>query len=184
VHDLLQRYGLPSFFSLPERLLLKLFMAIGYRMPAIAIPRMMTKMRSDAGRMVVDGDSQRLGAYVERGKQEGYRININQLGEMVLGEQEAERRLQTYLQDLENPAIEYISIKISTLFSQIQHLAFDHCAQVIAERLAILFRHAMQHTYMDDTGHPRPKMVNLDMEAYDDLHLTVSAFQRALDLPE
>ena len=184
VHYLLERYGPPSFFSLPERFLLRLFMGIGYRMPALSVPRMMAKIRADAGRMVIDGDSQRLAEYLAGGKHAGHLINLNHLGEAVLGEREAERRLQAYLKDLENPAINYISIKISTIFSQIQPLAFDHDMHIIAERLATLYRHAMRHTYPTATGDPVPKMVNLDMEAYDDLQLTVAAFQHTLDLPE
>ena len=184
VHYLLERYGLPSFFSLSERFLLRLFIGIGYRMPAISIPRMMTKIRADAGRMVIDGDSRRLAEYLAGGKHAGHHININHLGEAVLGEREAERRLKAYLKDIENPGINYISIKISTIFSQIQPLAFDHGLHIIAERLATLYRHAMRNTYLNAAGTHAPKMVNLDMEAYDDLHLTIAAFQHTMDLPE
>ena len=46
-------------------------------------------------------------------------MNINHLGEALLGEKEARRRLDTYIEDMKNPEIEYISVKISTIYSQI-----------------------------------------------------------------
>ena len=51
------------------------------------------------------------------------RINLNLLGEALLGEAAVESRLQTYLAALQRPDIEYLSVKISTLYRQISPLA-------------------------------------------------------------
>ena len=48
-----------------------------------------------------------------------------ELGEALLGEGEAERRLHSYLAALQNPEIESISVKVSTIFS---HSRKNACA--------------------------------------------------------
>ncbi len=62
---------------------------------------------------------------------EGVRLNLNHLGEAILGEEEAKRRLNVYLQDLSSDDIEYVSIKISTIFSQINLLAWDKTISIL-----------------------------------------------------
>ena len=42
----------------------------------------------------------------------------------------------------------------------------------------------MEHTYVRKSGKSVPKFVYLDMEEYQDLHLTVELFRRVLDDPE
>ena len=54
-----------------------------------------------------------------------------------MGEEEARKQLYQYLRDLKNPDIEYISVKISTIFSQILPLAFDHSVDSVSERLSL-----------------------------------------------
>ncbi len=53
----------------------------------------------------------------------------NLLGEVVLGESEAQRRLDGYLALLAREDVEYISIKISSLCSQLNPIAFDQTLQ-------------------------------------------------------
>ena len=80
------------------------------------------------------------------------RVNINQLGEAVLGEEEARAQLDQYLCDLKNPDIEYVSVKISTIFSQIIPLAFDHSVKMVSKRLAELYRMASSHHFNRPDG--------------------------------
>ena len=53
---------------------------------------------------------------------------------LLLGEEDAKRRLQHYLQTLQIPEIEVISVKISTLYSQVSALAREHSEDSSAER--------------------------------------------------
>jgi RHH-type proline utilization regulon transcriptional repressor/proline dehydrogenase/delta 1-pyrroline-5-carboxylate dehydrogenase len=101
------------------------------------------------------------------------RLNLNHLGEAILGEDEAKKRLDVYLNDLKNPEIDYVSIKISTIFSQINLLSWDKTLDILADRLRELYRAAK----------PK-KFVNLDMEEYRDLRLTVDLFKKVLAEPE
>ena len=184
VHHLLGRYGIPDFFTGPEKLLLRLFQTIGRRIPLLSVPMMMAQIRYNAGRMVIAGETRRLSRHLALQNRHGIRVNLNHLGEMVLGETEAQRRMRAYLTALEDPQIGYLSVKISTIFSQIQNLAFDTCTDLLAQRLQTLYRKANQCTYLEPKGNRTAKTINLDMEAYDDLHLTIAAFQKALAAPD
>jgi RHH-type proline utilization regulon transcriptional repressor/proline dehydrogenase/delta 1-pyrroline-5-carboxylate dehydrogenase len=137
-------------------------------------------MRQDSSHLIIPGDPDLLEPFLLKRKNNGLRININHIGEEVLGEQEALSRLNIYLADLKNPAVEYVSVKISTIFSQINPLAFDHCVDILSQRLAQLYRTADSHKFVRPDGTRISKFVNLDMEAYRDLELTAAAFRRTL----
>ncbi len=184
VSSLLKRRGIPGFFSSTEKILMHLFLSVGRLIPSISVPRMIEKMREDSARAIVPGEPDVLLAHLQKRKRQGIRMNINHLGEAVLGEEEARHRLQTYIEDLKNPNIEYISVKISTIYSQIQSLAFDHTVGVLMERLAQLYRTAAAHEFEHSDGRRVPKFVNLDMEEYRDLEITTAAFTRTLDQEE
>jgi len=184
VTSLLKRRGIPGFFSPTEKILMHLFLNVGRLIPGISVPKMIEKMRADSNRAIIPGESDVLLPHLQRRKSQGIRMNINHLGEAVLGEEEARHRLQTYIDDLKNPSIEYISVKISTIYSQIQSLAFDHTVGVLMERLAQLYRTAAAHEFERPDGQRVPKFVNLDMEEYRDLDITTAAFTRTLDQDE
>ncbi len=184
VNKLLREYGVPKFFSLPEQGLMRLFLSLGRHVPNISIPKMIEKIRKDSSRSIIPGEEESLYAHLKRRKAEGVRMNINHLGEAVLGEEEAGHRLSAYLTDLADPNIEYISVKISTIFSQINPLDFEATVDVIVRRLSRLYREAAKHTYTKKDGTQAPKFVNLDMEEHRDLEITTAAFLRVLNQPE
>ncbi|MBL0715011.1 MAG: bifunctional proline dehydrogenase/L-glutamate gamma-semialdehyde dehydrogenase, partial [Desulfosarcina sp.] len=184
VSTLLRKNGIPGFFSPTEKILMHLFLSVGRHLPNLSIPKMIAKMRADSSRSVIPGESEVLRAHLAKRKRQGIRMNINHLGEAVLGEKEAGHRLQAYIRDLQDPAVEYISVKISTIYSQIQTLAFDHTVEVLSERLTRLYRTAAANEFERTDGRRVPKFVNLDMEEYRDLAITTAAFTRTLDHDE
>ena len=110
-------------------------------------------------------------------------MNVNFLGEAILGEEEARQRLLINLQALQWPEIEVISVKISTLYSQISALARDLTVAVLCERLELLYRTAARLSFTRADGTVVPKFVYLDMEEYRDMGLTAEAFMRTLERP-
>ena len=181
INYLLAKYGVPDFFSSVEKLLVQMFMGLGRYIPSIAVPKMIEKMRHDSSRAIIPGEPDILYELLRKRKEQGVRMNINRLGEAILGEEEALSRLETYVSDLENPEIEYISVKISSIFSQIQPLAFEHTVNILKERLSRLYSAAKDNLYIRKDGTRVPKFVNLDMEEYRDLQITATAFTRTLD---
>ncbi len=184
VSAILRSHGIPDFFSTVDRLMIQMFLGPGKLFPGLTVPKMIEKMRENSSRAIIPGEADALRAYLEKRKQEGVRVNINHLGEALLGETEARRRLDTYIADLKNPAIEYISVKISTIYSQIHPIAFDHTVSTLVERLSELYAVAAENRFVRPDGTPVPKFVNLDMEEYRDLGITRAAFTQTLDQPQ
>lgn len=108
----------------------------------------------------------------QAGEETSFIINLNHLGEAILGEEEAQSRLDLYLSDLKDPSIPYISIKVSTLYSQINLVAWQETLSILKKRLRTLYRAA------------GTKLVNLDMEESRDFDLTIALFQEVLDEEE
>lgn len=180
----IQKYQIPSYLSLFQRMSLETFKWIGKPLAGFLVPLTVRLIRQEASQVIFPAEGKELAKDMKRCQQEGVRINLNHLGEAVLGEQEAEHRLQIYLEDLANPLVEYISVKISTIYSQINLSAWEGTLHALANRLRPLYLAAMQNEYVRADGSRGPKFVNLDMEEYRDLRLTVALFRKVLDEPE
>ena len=180
----LKNNQIPSFFTPWEKLLVRLFLKYGQSFSSISVPQVVQKMRDFSSQAILPGETASLGKYLQRRKQQGIRMNVNHLGEAVLGEEECQARMDSYLKDLENPAIEYISIKISTIYSQIIPLAFRSTVDILKERLSLLYQAAQNNTFKRRSGEEVRKFVNLDMEEYHDLEITAAVFMETLDRPE
>ncbi len=170
----IRTFGVPSYPPLFDRFLIGVS-AFGSRvLPGLVMRSIAARMRADSARVILAGEKEPLHRYLETRAAEGFRINLNHLGEAVLGEQEAAHRLSAVLGHLDDPAVNYISVKISAIYSQINLLAWDETLKEIQSRLRTLYRSAAKGG----------KFVNLDMEEYRDLALTVAAFRTVLDEAE
>lgn len=173
---LLNQLGIPQYFNWFKRLELFAFKSLGARLAQYLIPFVTAELRRETNRVILPGESSLLRKHLAERRSEGVRQNLNHLGEAILSESEARKRLYIYLEDLKHADIDYISVKISTLFSQIHLIAFDATVDAIASKLRELYHAALKHE--------KPKFINLDMEEYRDLDLTVAAFQKVLEEPE
>jgi RHH-type proline utilization regulon transcriptional repressor/proline dehydrogenase/delta 1-pyrroline-5-carboxylate dehydrogenase len=178
------KYGIPRYLALEKRIGLFAFKILGKPLAPVLVPLTIHLLQKETSSVILPGEKKELLQHMRKRRQEGVRINLNHLGEAILGEEEAKRRLHTYLQDLADPHIEYISIKISTIYSQINLIDWQGTLDALADRLRTLYRAAMQHRYVLNNGTHVPKFINLDMEEYRDLHLTVALFCKVLDEPE
>ena len=181
---LLTLLGVPKYLDWMKRLQLFVFKCMGPSLAKFFIPFATWSLRRETKRVILPGEPALLTEHLRKRKAEGVRVNLNHLGEAILSENEANKRLHIYLEDLKNPDIDYMSVKISTIFSQIHLLSFDETVNTIASRLKELYRAAIQHPVLLPDGRSVPKFINLDMEEYRDLAFTVAAFQSVLDLSE
>ncbi|MGD8293237.1 MAG: proline dehydrogenase family protein, partial [Desulfobacterales bacterium] len=181
IHYLLTEYGIPGFFSFLEKKLMESFIYAGRFFPETTVPVFIERMRLDSDHLIIPGEADAIQAFLQKRKNQGLRVNINYIGEEVSGEKEARSRLDMYLSALENPAIEYVSVKISTIYSQIQPLAFEHTVDILKDRLSDLYRAAALNQFVQRDGSRVDKFVNLDMEAYRDLEITQQTFIRTLE---
>ena len=148
---------------------------LGSRLPGVVVPAARARVRAEMAGVILSADRRRLERHIERRLRKGIGLNVNVLGEAILGEEEAEERLRRVLALLAQPAVNYVSVKISSICSQLDVLRFEHEVGRIAARLRRLYDAANAY-------HP-PKFVNLDMEEYRDLELTLAVFRRVLDEP-
>ncbi len=181
---LINKFGIPKYLSPFKRLQLKIFTVLGRPLSAFMIPAMAFVLRKETEEVILPGEGHKLGLHITRRHRQGVRINLNHLGEAILGEEEALQRLQLYIDDLAKKEIEYVSIKISTIYSQLNLLAWDNTVHILCERLRKLYRAARHHKHTRPDGSHVEKFVNLDMEEYRDLHLTVDLFKKILDEEE
>lgn len=181
---LLNEYGIPQFLPYKKRVQLRAFKWFGRLFSNSLVPLVKEMLRKETSSVILPGEPEALKMHMKSRREENVRINLNHLGEAILGEEEADRRLQVYISDLSSPEIEYISVKISTICSQINLLGWDKTLSILIDRLKQLYRAARDHKYTRQDGTQVPKFVNLDMEEYRDLHLTIEAFQRVLEDPE
>src|SRR6185295_18897366 len=116
-------------------------------LPGLVVPPIIARLRHETQSVILPGEEQELRRYLRERRQHGTRLNLNQLGEAILGEAEAQRRLEAYLALLARDDVEYISVKISSIFSQINLVAFRDTVEQIKQRLRTLYRQALAHHY-------------------------------------
>lgn len=174
--DLVDDYGVPHYLPLGARVAMRAGEIASVAAPDVVMPLVAEKMRRESAAVILPAEEEKLSRHLAKRRKAGMRMNLNQLGEAVLGEEEARHRLEANLNRLADPGTDYISVKISAIFSQIHLVAAEETLEEIKRRLRTLYRAAMDH--------PSPKFVNLDMEEYRDLRLTCDAFREVLDEPE
>ena len=107
---LIERYGVPKFFSWTDAVMLKLFTSLGYRFPFIAVPVFKKRLRSDTAKVIINEKRELLNKHLTNRRDQKIGQNVNLLGEVVLGDAEADHRYFHYQESLKNPQINYISI--------------------------------------------------------------------------
>ncbi len=164
----------PAFLGTSDRLLLAAGRRLAPLLPRIVVPAAKWRLRQLVGHLVVDADPRALGRHLERHRDS--RLNINLLGEAVLGEQEAAARARRVEALLERDDVDYVSIKVSSVVSQISTWDTAGTVARVAARLRPLLQRA--------AGRTPHAFVNLDMEEYRDLDLTLEVFEALLSEPE
>ncbi|MET3811350.1 bifunctional proline dehydrogenase/L-glutamate gamma-semialdehyde dehydrogenase [Arthrobacter sp. UYEF3] len=149
-------------------------------LPQVVIPVARRVLREMVGHLIVDATDAKLGPAIAKIRTDGIKLNVNLLGEAVLGEHEATRRLEGTHTLLSRPDVDYVSIKVSSTVAPHSAWAFDEAVEHVVEKLTPLFARAASFA----SGGQQAKFINLDMEEYKDLDMTVAVFTRILDKPE
>ena len=166
----------PAFLPAPMRAAVKLGGALAPVLPGVVVPIARKVLREMVSHLIIDATDEKLGAAIKKIRRDGIRLNVNLLGEAVLGRQEAARRLEGTHRLLAREDIDYVSIKVSSAVAPHNPWAFNRSVDDIVKELTPLFYQAAQS--------PKQKFINLDMEEYKDLDLTIAVFTRILDSPQ
>ena len=162
-----------EFLGRIDRVLLGAGAILAPVLPGIVVPLARRRLRQLVGHMVLDATPRDLAPQLAGARAAvGADLNVNLLGEAVLGAAEARRRRDTTVELVARDDVDYVSVKLSSIAAQIMVWDLEAAADRIAEELRPLYRAAM-------TSVP-PTFVNLDVEEYRDLDLTIAVFTRVL----
>jgi RHH-type transcriptional regulator, proline utilization regulon repressor / proline dehydrogenase / delta 1-pyrroline-5-carboxylate dehydrogenase len=164
---------LPGFASALDRTMLRTGAVLAPRAPRLVVPLARRRLRGLVGHLVVDASHRSLRRHLAAARAQGRRLNLNLLGEAVLGEDEADRRLARTLELIRRPDVDYVSVKASSVASQLVPWDLEGSRDRLVRRLTPLF----------ETARDEGVFVNLDMEEYKDLDLTLALFTTLLDAP-
>ncbi|HUX69480.1 MAG TPA: bifunctional proline dehydrogenase/L-glutamate gamma-semialdehyde dehydrogenase, partial [Cellulomonadaceae bacterium] len=162
-----------GFLGPLDRTLLTLGAAVAPVLPRVVVPAARLRLRQLVGHLVADAGGG-LGPHIAKARAEGFRLNLNLLGEAVLGETEAGSRLARVRALVERPDVDYVSIKVSAVASQLSTWDTAGSRDRVVARLRPLYLTAARHG----------TFLNLDMEEYRDLALTVQVFDQLVMDPE
>jgi RHH-type transcriptional regulator, proline utilization regulon repressor / proline dehydrogenase / delta 1-pyrroline-5-carboxylate dehydrogenase len=167
---------IPKFLPLGLRVLIRLGANFAPLLPWLVIPIARKVLKSMVSHLVIDASLSKLGRSIRRIRKGGARLNINLLGEAVLGEQEAKARLRKTAEILARKDVDYVSIKVSATVAPHSKWAFNETVADVVKTLTPLYEIAA-------SSEPK-KFINLDMEEYHDLDLTVAVFKEILSNPK
>ncbi|HWS56954.1 MAG TPA: proline dehydrogenase family protein, partial [Actinotalea sp.] len=162
-----------GFLGPVDRTLLGLGTRLAPVLPGVVVPAAGIRLRQLVGHLVADAGPG-LAGHIARARAEGFRLNLNLLGEAVLGEAEAATRLRRVTALVERPDVDYVSVKVSSVASQLSTWDTGGSRDRVVDTLVPLYRTARAHG----------TFLNLDMEEYRDLALTVQVFEQLCALPE
>ena len=129
--QLIARHGIPAYLKPHQKIMMRVGALASHLFPKLVMPAVTAQIRRDSQRVILSREDDKLTRYFASRN----RVNLNLLGEAILGEEEAENRLQENLTLLSKPECTYLSVKISAIFSQINLLDEEGTLTAIQERL-------------------------------------------------
>ncbi|MCU1558685.1 MAG: aldehyde dehydrogenase family protein [Microbacteriaceae bacterium] len=167
--------AIPAFLPWYMRIAIQLGGGFAPLIPWPIVPIARRVLRGMVGHLILDATPKRLDKSMAALRGDGVRLNLNLLGEAVLGDDEADRRLAGTRELLERDDVDYVSIKVSSVSSQLSMWSFDETVERVVGRLTPLYELAAVSATR--------KFINLDMEEFRDLDLTIAVFVRILEQP-
>jgi RHH-type proline utilization regulon transcriptional repressor/proline dehydrogenase/delta 1-pyrroline-5-carboxylate dehydrogenase len=158
-----------GFLAPLDRALLGLGALVAPTVPGVAVPLARRRLRDLVGHLVLDASPARLGPRLDAARAAvGGDLNVNLLGEAVLGHREARARRDATIRLIGRHDVDYVSVKLSSIAAQLLVWDLDATVARVADELRPLYRAAL-------AADP-PVFVNLDVEEYRDLDLTLGVF--------
>ena len=161
-------------FGLINAVGLKSLSLVSRVLPKISVAVVHKTIRILSKSQILPYEEAQLKNHLQARNKDGISLNINVLGEAVLGDHEANARLELILAMIRRSDVNYISVKLSAIVAQIVTIDFENSVKRVSEKMRVLYREAIANE----------TFINLDMEEYRDLPMTVAAFKSVLSEPE
>lgn len=139
--------------------------------PSVAVAAAKWRLRERVGDLVGDARHEALTNHLAEVTRAGWSANVNLLGEEVHGEAEAQARLGRIVDLMGRPDVNYVSVKASAIVGHLDPWAHRRDVDRLVAALDVLYGRS------EATG----TFVNLDMESFRDLRLTLDAAMESLD---
>ncbi|BDZ48807.1 hypothetical protein GCM10025867_10480 [Frondihabitans sucicola] len=128
-------HSIPSFLPWFLRAAISAGGSMASGAPWPTVPMARRALRRMVEHLIVDATPSRLGASLAKLRADGSRLNLNLLGEAVLGDDESDRRLRGTRDLLARDDVDYVSIKVSAVASQLSLWAFEETSDRLVARL-------------------------------------------------
>ena len=168
---LAERSGCGPELPKMDRLQLRAGSVFGSLVPELTRKAVLARVRDEARPYLWDASPEKLRAHLAKRHRDKTAVNLNYLGEEVLGEAEAKTRVEAYCELVARPDLDAVSLKLSGIDSQIELLDSESTLTRLEERVATIL----------DASERRPggsPLIYFDMEAYRDLDITEQLITR------
>jgi len=154
-------------FGLINSIALRLGGVVSLLLPKFVLSLVMLRVKQISKEIILSLDKDKLNKHIEKRLKNEAALNINVLGEAVLGEEEAQQRHNQTIEMMRRKEVNYVSVKISSVCSQIVTVDHKGTLERVIEKLREIYIVSVE----------TETFVNLDMEEFRDLRLTVDAFK-------
>ena len=110
LHDLTDN-GVPASLGGFDRLGLATLGKVAPAMPWVSEQAVDWRIGKDTADVILAAEEPTFSKYVKRRTGEGFRVNLNLLGEAILGDDEARARCTKVLNRIRRPDVDYVSVK-------------------------------------------------------------------------
>lgn len=172
--QIIDKYGIPKYLSFANKFYLQLFSNFGKHLPHKLVPLLQKKIFKNYEHLILYREKRNFEHYLEKKKKENLDLNISYMSEEASSEKEAKENLNAYLSFLDNPEIDYISVKLSSICPSMKNVAMEYSIEKASENLRPIYRKALE----------KSKFVALDMETYDYFPIIINTFKRVLEEKE
>ena len=107
---------------------IKLAAPISLLLPRFTMAIVRKRVEIASHGIILNSQPKKLSKHIDRRKADSAQLNINVLGEAVLGDREAHERFKSVSEMLQRDEVNYVSVKISSIISQI--ITIDHAGSV------------------------------------------------------
>jgi RHH-type proline utilization regulon transcriptional repressor/proline dehydrogenase/delta 1-pyrroline-5-carboxylate dehydrogenase len=121
---------------------LKVLGLISFVLPRTSVKMVNQRVRALSSDLILTSENRKLAKHLAARKEIGIALNINVLGEAVLGDYEATRRLDSILEMMSRAEVNYVSVKLSAVVAQLTIIDFAGSVNRVSEKMRVLYRAA------------------------------------------
>lgn len=172
-HEVLERVDPAGSFTWFDRLQLWAGQTLGDWLPELTQSALLRRVHDEARPFLLPAQDPQLGRAIAARRATMGAVNLNYLGEEVLGEDDARARRETYRELSTRSDIDALSVKLSGIDARLDPLCVDEDVARLLAHLASILEASSHRT--------RTPLIYFDMEAYRDLHLAEQLVTQLLD---